>query len=266
MLLAARQICKEFADLMAQDRSPLGASRPGLLLEPGVQGRLTHFSLLTHGFGGPAICAALTAFQNYLLRVAQGPGPDVCRPGRRARGARGPGEGRQAPQVTPGGPGGSELQAAGTRVQGPLGLPPSRHLRAAARAAARAWLGALEGKGAAGGLRTGRPRWGEEGASSSRTAAIRGLSVPGSGAVAVVPRCAGLRKGAAPLSRPEDALTVSCAEALERDCRGPGAPGDTGPGPRFCTCCRLSGPRRPCTPATLRSLPHFLNKSFLPRL
>ncbi|XP_077700914.1 transcription factor AP-2-epsilon [Canis aureus] len=72
MLLAARQICKEFADLMAQDRSPLGASRPGLLLEPGVQGRLTHFSLLTHGFGGPAICAALTAFQNYLLESLKG--------------------------------------------------------------------------------------------------------------------------------------------------------------------------------------------------
>lgn len=57
---------------MAQDRSPLGASRPGLLLEPGVQGRLTHFSLLTHGFGGPAICAALTAFQNYLLESLKG--------------------------------------------------------------------------------------------------------------------------------------------------------------------------------------------------
>ncbi|CAO2589052.1 Transcription factor AP-2-epsilon [Lemmus lemmus] len=72
MLLAAKQICKEFADLMAQDRSPLGNSRPTLILDPGVQSCLTHFSLITHGFGGPAICAALTAFQNYLLESLKG--------------------------------------------------------------------------------------------------------------------------------------------------------------------------------------------------
>ncbi|GAB5574858.1 transcription factor AP-2-epsilon [Prionailurus iriomotensis] len=72
MLLAAKQICKEFADLMAQDRSPLGNSHPALILEPGVQSCLTHFSLITHGFGGPAICAALSAFQNYLLESLKG--------------------------------------------------------------------------------------------------------------------------------------------------------------------------------------------------
>uniref|UniRef100_UPI00358EDFDB transcription factor AP-2-beta-like isoform X1 n=1 Tax=Myxine glutinosa TaxID=7769 RepID=UPI00358EDFDB len=66
MLLATKQICKEFADLLAQDRSPLGNARPVPMLETGVQSALTHFSLLTHGFGSPAICAALTAFQNYL--------------------------------------------------------------------------------------------------------------------------------------------------------------------------------------------------------
>ncbi|XP_036371543.1 transcription factor AP-2-epsilon isoform X2 [Megalops cyprinoides] len=69
MLLATKQICKEFIDLMSQDRSPLGAGRPTPCLEPGVQGSLTHFSLLTHGFGTPAICAALTAFQSYLLEA-----------------------------------------------------------------------------------------------------------------------------------------------------------------------------------------------------
>ncbi|KAM7138525.1 transcription factor AP-2-epsilon [Macrochelys suwanniensis] len=72
MLLATKQICKEFADLMAQDRSPLGNSRPSLILEPGVQSCLTHFSLISHGFGGPAICAALTAFQNYLVESLKG--------------------------------------------------------------------------------------------------------------------------------------------------------------------------------------------------
>ncbi|XP_069478698.1 transcription factor AP-2-epsilon [Ambystoma mexicanum] len=72
MLLATKQILKEFADLLAQDRSPLGNSRPSLILEPGVQSCLTHFSLITHGFGGPALCAALTAFQNYLMESLKG--------------------------------------------------------------------------------------------------------------------------------------------------------------------------------------------------
>uniref|UniRef100_A0A8B9RF48 Transcription factor AP-2 gamma (activating enhancer binding protein 2 gamma) n=1 Tax=Astyanax mexicanus TaxID=7994 RepID=A0A8B9RF48_ASTMX len=48
------------------DRSPLGNSRPAPILEPGIQGCLTHFSLITHGFGSPAICAAMTSLQNYL--------------------------------------------------------------------------------------------------------------------------------------------------------------------------------------------------------
>nr|XP_019959303.1 PREDICTED: transcription factor AP-2-epsilon [Paralichthys olivaceus] len=69
MLLATKEVCKEFVDLMSQDRSPLGGSRPNPCLEPGVQGSLTHFSLLTHGFGAPAICAALSAFQSYLMEA-----------------------------------------------------------------------------------------------------------------------------------------------------------------------------------------------------
>ncbi|KAI4817530.1 hypothetical protein KUCAC02_010919 [Chaenocephalus aceratus] len=69
MLLATKEVCKEFVDMMSQDRSPLGGSRPTPCLEPGVQGSLTHFSLLTHGFGTPAICAALSAFQSYLMEA-----------------------------------------------------------------------------------------------------------------------------------------------------------------------------------------------------
>ncbi|XP_005990641.1 transcription factor AP-2 gamma isoform X2 [Latimeria chalumnae] len=65
-LLAAKQICKEFTDLLAQDRSPLGNTRPTSILDPGIQGCLTHFSLITHGFGTAAICAAMTSLQNYL--------------------------------------------------------------------------------------------------------------------------------------------------------------------------------------------------------
>ena len=53
-------------DLLNQDRSPLCNTRPQPILEPGIQRHLTHFSLITHGFGSPAIVAALTAIQNYL--------------------------------------------------------------------------------------------------------------------------------------------------------------------------------------------------------
>lgn len=66
-----RDICKEFLELMSHDRSHLGSSRHPPSLEPGVQGGLTHFSLLTHGFGAPAICAALAAFQSYLMEAVK---------------------------------------------------------------------------------------------------------------------------------------------------------------------------------------------------
>ena len=36
------------------------------MLEPSIQRNLTHFSLITHGFGSPAIAAALTSVQNFL--------------------------------------------------------------------------------------------------------------------------------------------------------------------------------------------------------
>jgi hypothetical protein len=53
-------------DLLNQDRSPLGNTRPQPILEPGIQRHLTHFSLITHGFGSPAVVASLTAVQAYL--------------------------------------------------------------------------------------------------------------------------------------------------------------------------------------------------------
>lgn len=63
LLLAARMVIKELMDLLNQDRSPLCNTRPPHLLDPAVQRHLTHFSLISHGFGGPAIVAALTAIQ-----------------------------------------------------------------------------------------------------------------------------------------------------------------------------------------------------------
>ena len=61
-----RQVIKELVDLLNQDRSPLGNSKPQLLLEPSLQRHLTHYSLITHGFGSPALVASMTAVQNYL--------------------------------------------------------------------------------------------------------------------------------------------------------------------------------------------------------
>lgn len=66
MILATKQILKELMDLLNQDRSPLGNTRPQIILEPNIQRHLSHFSLITHGFGSPAVVASLTSVQNYL--------------------------------------------------------------------------------------------------------------------------------------------------------------------------------------------------------
>ena len=65
-ILFYRFITKELMDLLNQDRSPLCNTRPQPILDPSVQRHLTHFSMITHGFGSPAIVAALTSIQNYL--------------------------------------------------------------------------------------------------------------------------------------------------------------------------------------------------------
>ena len=65
-ILFPRIICKELMDLLNQDRSPLCNTRPQPILDPSIQRPLTHFSMVTHGFGSPAIVAALTAIQNYM--------------------------------------------------------------------------------------------------------------------------------------------------------------------------------------------------------
>ncbi|ELK04320.1 Transcription factor AP-2 gamma [Pteropus alecto] len=66
MLLAAQQVCKEFTELLNQDRTPNGNNRPAPVLEANIQNCLSHFSLITHGFGSQAICAAVSAVQNYI--------------------------------------------------------------------------------------------------------------------------------------------------------------------------------------------------------
>jgi len=66
LLLASKMVTKELMDLLNQDRSPLCNTKPAIILDPSIQRHLTHFSMITHGFGSPAIVAALTAIQNYL--------------------------------------------------------------------------------------------------------------------------------------------------------------------------------------------------------
>lgn len=67
-----RQLVKEFTDLLAQDRSPLGTnSRLAPVLDVSIQRNLTHFSLVTHGFGTPAIIGAMSALQNYLTEMTK---------------------------------------------------------------------------------------------------------------------------------------------------------------------------------------------------
>jgi len=66
IIVAAKFVCKELMDLLNQDRSPLCNTRPQPILDPSIQRHLTHFSMITHGFGSPAIVASLTAIQNYL--------------------------------------------------------------------------------------------------------------------------------------------------------------------------------------------------------
>ena len=69
LLLATRLVTKELMDLLNQDRSPLCNTKPAMILDPNIQGHLTHFSLITHGFGSPAIVASLTAIQVIVENV-----------------------------------------------------------------------------------------------------------------------------------------------------------------------------------------------------
>uniref|UniRef100_A0A914LIQ8 Uncharacterized protein n=1 Tax=Meloidogyne incognita TaxID=6306 RepID=A0A914LIQ8_MELIC len=47
MLSFARMFLKELTELMSADRSPIVDRRPELILDPSIQKRLTHFSLVS---------------------------------------------------------------------------------------------------------------------------------------------------------------------------------------------------------------------------
>ncbi|KAH8300054.1 hypothetical protein KR044_009057 [Drosophila immigrans] len=66
LILHSQQITKELMQILSQDRTTHFGTRSQHLLEPSMQRHLTHFSLITHGFGSPAIIAVLHAFQTFL--------------------------------------------------------------------------------------------------------------------------------------------------------------------------------------------------------
>uniref|UniRef100_A0A914ICD5 Transcription factor AP-2 C-terminal domain-containing protein n=1 Tax=Globodera rostochiensis TaxID=31243 RepID=A0A914ICD5_GLORO len=66
ILNCSRIFIKELTNLLAADRSPICDRRPELVLEPAIQKQLTHFSMITHGFGGIAMLSLLEALHTCL--------------------------------------------------------------------------------------------------------------------------------------------------------------------------------------------------------
>lgn len=64
-ILAAKQLTKELQDVLAQDPYPK-TRLPNSNLPDSILRSLNQFGLVTHGFGSPAINAAMNAFQAYL--------------------------------------------------------------------------------------------------------------------------------------------------------------------------------------------------------
>jgi len=63
---------KELLDVLGQDRSAVGNSRlQAPVIDPAMQRHLSHFSAITHGFGAPAMIAALNVVQSYLTETVK---------------------------------------------------------------------------------------------------------------------------------------------------------------------------------------------------
>ncbi|EYC18090.1 hypothetical protein Y032_0028g1669 [Ancylostoma ceylanicum] len=63
MLENSKKIVSELCDLLSADRTPLtpfiALTRPSVTLDPTIQQHLSHYTLMTHGFGGVAMVAVL---------------------------------------------------------------------------------------------------------------------------------------------------------------------------------------------------------------
>ena len=64
-ILSFRQLTKELQDVLVQDPYPK-TRLPNSNLPDSILRSLNQFGLVTHGFGSPAINAAMNAFQAYL--------------------------------------------------------------------------------------------------------------------------------------------------------------------------------------------------------
>ncbi|KAL3314536.1 Transcription factor AP-2-delta [Cichlidogyrus casuarinus] len=71
-VLIARQLVQEMIDMLSRDRTPLTANamvntnRNATPLDQNTQRALSHFTLITHGFGCPTLISALGTFQLVL--------------------------------------------------------------------------------------------------------------------------------------------------------------------------------------------------------
>ncbi|CAJ0592860.1 unnamed protein product [Cylicocyclus nassatus] len=70
MLENSRKIVSELCDLLAADRTPLtpfiALARPAVTLDPSIQQHLSHYTLMTHGFGGVAMVAVLESVKSMI--------------------------------------------------------------------------------------------------------------------------------------------------------------------------------------------------------
>lgn len=65
-LLSAQKVVGEFMEILELDKSPILNVRADPVIDKSVQGPLTNFSLITHGFGTPAILAGLNTLMDFL--------------------------------------------------------------------------------------------------------------------------------------------------------------------------------------------------------
>ncbi|KAE9418025.1 hypothetical protein Angca_008210, partial [Angiostrongylus cantonensis] len=70
MLENSKKIVSELGELLAADRTPLTPfgtpARPTAALDPAIQQHLSHYTLMTHGFGGVAMVAVLESVKSVI--------------------------------------------------------------------------------------------------------------------------------------------------------------------------------------------------------
>uniref|UniRef100_A0A914YQ21 Transcription factor AP-2 C-terminal domain-containing protein n=1 Tax=Panagrolaimus superbus TaxID=310955 RepID=A0A914YQ21_9BILA len=65
-LQKAKSVALEFMNLLDMDKSPVCDQNPTPVLEPSIQDPLSTYSMLTHGFGTPAVAVGMQTFFNFL--------------------------------------------------------------------------------------------------------------------------------------------------------------------------------------------------------